>query len=62
MSPMLIALIGAGTFSAGRLVLFCVTVVTHLRWKVPVATLERLLRASAPAVMSHSGRRVRHPK
>ena len=55
MGSMLAVLIGAIVLVAGRLMLFCFTIFAYLRWQVPVATLERLLRAPSISRYQNAG-------
>jgi hypothetical protein len=56
MDPVLMALVSVAVLTAGRLALFVFVLIAHRRWKVPVNTLERLLRACS---LSSPGRRDR---
>jgi hypothetical protein len=38
-------LVVVSVFTAARLLLFCVALLAHHRWRIPVATIERLITA-----------------
>nr|WP_157528621.1 hypothetical protein [Kibdelosporangium sp. MJ126-NF4]CEL19610.1 hypothetical protein [Kibdelosporangium sp. MJ126-NF4]CTQ94590.1 hypothetical protein [Kibdelosporangium sp. MJ126-NF4] len=42
------ALLVVPLLAAARLLLFCLALVAHHRWRIPVASIERLIRACFP--------------